>query len=96
MPLQDFVFPNDVAYPIGGKGQQYIVLEIHYDNPQMVEGVIDNSGLRFFYTEEEPPLRAGVLTLGHSSRSSMIIPPHAERFTVNGYCSSSCTQKVSS
>ena len=32
--MQEFVYPQDVAYPIGGEGNpNIIVLEIHYDNP---------------------------------------------------------------
>ena len=31
---QDFVYPQDVAYPIGGaNGQRFLVMELHYDNP---------------------------------------------------------------
>lgn len=91
---QDFVFPSGVAYPLGGKGQQFIVLELHYDNPRMVQGVIDNSGLEFFYVNEEPENRAGLLTLGQSSTSSLIIPPKADNFIVNALCPGKCTQEV--
>jgi len=32
--IKDFVYPNNVAYPIGGPGNaQYVVMEMHYDNP---------------------------------------------------------------
>ena len=32
--MQEFVYPKDVANPIGGEGNpNIIVLEIHYDNP---------------------------------------------------------------
>ena len=28
------MYPKDVAYPIGGRGNpQYMILEMHYDNP---------------------------------------------------------------
>ena len=28
------MYPQDVAYPIGGRGNpQYVILEMHYDNP---------------------------------------------------------------
>ena len=34
--MQDFVYPQDVAYPIGGlSGQRYLVMQVHYDNPMM-------------------------------------------------------------
>ena len=94
--LQDFVFPEDVAYPIGGEnGHKFLVLEIHYDNQQMIEGVVDNSGLEFFYSNEEPLYRAGLLNLGHVSMSSLIIPPGADNYVVNGYCPGTCTDRVS-
>ena len=36
---QDFVYPDNVAFPFGGEGQrQYVVIELHYDNPKMVSG----------------------------------------------------------
>ncbi len=36
--IQEFYYPTGVAYPIGGGGPRYIVMEVHYDNPQMRSG----------------------------------------------------------
>lgn len=37
--MQGFTYPQDVAYPIGGEGTpQYVVLEVHYNNPTEVSG----------------------------------------------------------
>ncbi len=36
--MQEFYYPTGVAYPIGGGGPRYIVMETHYDNPQMRSG----------------------------------------------------------
>lgn len=38
--LQDFVFPEDAAFPIGGadKIHTHFVLEMHYDNPNLIPG----------------------------------------------------------
>lgn len=33
---QDFVYPDNIAYPFGG--EEYIMIELHYDNPQEIEG----------------------------------------------------------
>ena len=30
------MYPDNVAYPFGGEG--YIMIELHYDNPQEIEG----------------------------------------------------------
>ena len=36
---QDFYYPENVAYPVGGPGNsQFVMLEMHYDNPQLVSG----------------------------------------------------------
>lgn len=37
--LQGIVYPEGVAYPVGGVGREhYVLLDIHYDNPNNVEG----------------------------------------------------------
>lgn len=39
--LQDFVYPENVAYPVGGPGNaRFLVMEIHYDNPDMQSGML--------------------------------------------------------
>ena len=38
---QDFVFPKDVAFAIGGPGaREYMMIEIHYNNPSLHQGII--------------------------------------------------------
>ena len=37
--LQGFSYPKGVAYKTGGPGSfQYVLLEIHYDNPNLAQG----------------------------------------------------------
>lgn len=37
--MQEFVYPQEVAYPVGGEGNpNIIVLEMHYDNPNRDSG----------------------------------------------------------
>lgn len=93
--MQDFVFPEGVAFPFGGRGPQYIVLEIHYDNPDLEIGLVDNSGLEVFYGQEEPENRARILTLGQRIASTMVIPPKADNFVVDALCPGECTANVS-
>ena len=34
-----FVYPDNVAFPFGGDGfPEYVVMELHYDNPHMNSG----------------------------------------------------------
>ena len=38
--FQGFVFPNNVAFPFGGQGSpEYLVMELHYDNPDRKRGI---------------------------------------------------------
>ena len=38
--MQDFVYPEDVAFPIGGPlTPEYMVIEMHYDNPNFDAGI---------------------------------------------------------
>ena len=57
-------------------------------------GVIDNSGMRFYYTSTRREHDAGLLSLGNSVSTSMIIPPSATNYTGAGLCTSKCTKKV--
>ena len=46
--LQDFIYPENVAYPIGGPGSaRFLVMEMHYDNPDMRSGMLDFYDLLF-------------------------------------------------
>ena len=127
---QDFYYPENVAYPVGGPGNsQFVMLEMHYDNPQLVSGddnvalqmiiacnsyhdyctaailthpfhsaypgVVDSSGMEFSYTNTPSQHRAGLVSIGHTVRKNMVIPPNAENYTISSICTGSCTQAVS-
>lgn len=59
-------------------------------------GVVDNSGMRFYYTTEQPAQEAGALSLGHDVVGSMIVPPGATNFTITGVCPADCTKVLQS
>lgn len=89
---EDFVYPENVAFPIGGPGNQFgIVLEMHYDNPGLTSGVLDSSGIEFFYTSTPRQDDAGILFLGHTVVYTMVIPPNAADYSILGVCSPTCT-----
>jgi len=91
---QEFVFPKDVAYPIGGRGNRAIViLETHFDNPKETVGVLDSSGLKFTYTSNPPIHRASVLSVGFSSNYFLVVPPNRDNFDINAICADVCTNK---
>ena len=48
---QDFYYPENVAYPVGGPGDpEFVVLEMHYDNPQLVSGMTPCNAIEFVIT----------------------------------------------
>lgn len=60
-----FAMPPEAGAPLGAPdGFQSFMMEIHYDNPEELGGVVDNSGIRFYYTSQPREHKAGVLMLG--------------------------------
>jgi hypothetical protein len=58
-------------------------------------GIVDSSGIEFFYTSTRRQHNAAILIVGHHITPSMMIPPRAEEFIVAAECSSQCTSMVS-
>ena len=69
---------------------------MHYNNPKIMSGRIDSSGIRFYYTTELRRYDAGCLELGLEYTPKMAIPPSMEAFQLSGHCTVSCTEIVSS
>ena len=57
--------------------------------------VVDNSGLRLYYTDNLRQYDSGIMVTGTTLWfPPMSIPPKADSFQVDAYCSSDCTNKV--
>ena len=95
--LQDFVYPEGVALPLGGPqfASEHILIEVHYNNEKLVSGIVDSSGLEFFYTTKEPEHRAGVLFMGVAVSPVLLVPPDQDQFVVSAECSFDCLDRVS-
>ncbi|XP_019640548.1 PREDICTED: dopamine beta-hydroxylase-like [Branchiostoma belcheri] len=94
MGAQAFAYPEEAGIPLGGPGSSTIaMIEIHYNNPQRRNDIVDSSGVRFHYT---PTLRrhdAGIMELGLRYLPSMAIPPRQDGYVITGYCPAQCTTK---
>ncbi|XP_033098160.1 DBH-like monooxygenase protein 2, partial [Anneissia japonica] len=89
------IFPDNVGYNFGGPDSpRYMQLQVHYDNPQLQEGVRDASGVRLYYTPELRPFEAGMLEVGIPTFLHWYIPPGVTEFNTYGYCSNTCTEKM--
>ncbi|XP_037780094.1 DBH-like monooxygenase protein 1 isoform X2 [Penaeus monodon] len=90
------ILPNHVGFPLLEEhgGATYFMMEMHYDNPNFRQGIVDNSGVRIFLTENLRENDAGFLILGHVVESTHIIPPERKWKSVS-HCDGGCiTQSI--
>ncbi|CTQ87076.1 Tyramine beta-hydroxylase [Caenorhabditis elegans] len=88
-------YPKEAGLPIGGKGKNaYVMVEIHYNNPELHKGVIDSSGFQFFVTGQLRKYDAGIMELGLIYSDANSVPPNQKAWAMNGYCPSQCTKNL--
>jgi len=58
------VLPPNVGTPLGVNGFKSFRLQIHYDNPERKDNIIDNSGVRLYYTSKKREFDLGVFQTG--------------------------------
>lgn len=76
MGADAFVYPEEAGLSIGGQEfNPYVMLEVHYNNPELQKGNIDSSGIRFILTKSFRKYDAGVIELGLEYTDKMGIPP---------------------
>jgi Copper type II ascorbate-dependent monooxygenase, N-terminal domain/DOMON domain/Copper type II ascorbate-dependent monooxygenase, C-terminal domain len=61
---EPLTFPQEVGSPLGKDGFLSFQLEIHYNNPDLDQGMVDSSGLRLLWTTQKRTHDGGVLILG--------------------------------
>lgn len=89
----DEVLPIGVGAPRSSsylKGR-YVMLEMHYDNPQRRPGIIDSSGVEIFLTSKERENDAGFFYLTAADEWNIAVPPKQSEFTVVTECPSAAT-----
>nr|CAD7196176.1 unnamed protein product [Timema douglasi] len=92
MGAPPFVYPEEAGLPIGGPDfNSYVMLEIHYNNPEKRSDWVDSTGVRLYISPTLRKYDGGVIELGLEYTDKMAIPPHQPQFTLTGYCISECT-----
>eukprot|EP00029_Vermamoeba_vermiformis_P009269 TRINITY_DN456_c0_g2_i1.p1 TRINITY_DN456_c0_g2~~TRINITY_DN456_c0_g2_i1.p1 ORF type:complete len:582 (+),score=68.64 TRINITY_DN456_c0_g2_i1:28-1746(+) len=71
---------------------KYLVLDMHYNNPDLVSGVIDASGIEMVATTDLRTYDASTLTLGDPAVLLPNIPARDPAFHVEITCPSECTE----
>lgn len=57
--------PENLGSPLFGEdGFQAFEIEVHYNNPQQLQGIIDSSGVRVFWTSQPREEQIGILSVG--------------------------------
>jgi dopamine beta-monooxygenase len=93
MGAEPLVYPPEAGLPIGGKNfSRFVMLEIHYNNPELRSDFIDSSGIQFYYTKDLRKYDIGVIEIGLEYTDKNSIPPKQAAFDLSGYCVSECTR----
>jgi len=88
-----FIFPETIGYPIGGQNNtRYAIMEVHYDNPDQLATLSDNSGIRYTVTPTMRPKEAGIYAQGYVVDPSYTIPPGQSDAVITAVCPAKCTQ----
>ncbi|KAJ3092469.1 hypothetical protein HK102_006880, partial [Quaeritorhiza haematococci] len=85
-------YPPDFGKGIGGTGNRFFLMEIHYNNPTLQPNQVDN-GTTVTLTVT-PTLRkheTGVITLGIDHKT-IVIPERQQQYTLINDCPSECTK----
>ncbi|NWW45498.1 MOXD1 protein, partial [Pedionomus torquatus] len=92
---EGFTYPPHVGLSIGTAADpQFVLMEVHYDNPSYTEGLIDNSGLRLIYTPVIRKYDAGVIEAGLWVSLFHNIPPDMPEFVSEGHCTLECLEEA--
>ncbi|CAG0895154.1 unnamed protein product [Darwinula stevensoni] len=88
-------FPKQAGYPLrpASEGPTYYRMQMHYDNPQLVDGIRDGSGLTVYYTSRLRAYDMGTIVFGHEVIYTQLVPHGLSHFMTVGHCSAECTKK---
>jgi hypothetical protein len=85
-------YSDNLGSPFGGvNGFQSFRLETHYNNPDRVPGVLDSSGVRFYYTTQPREFDIGVMQLGDPMVKLQGVSVESGLSSHAFKCPSSCT-----
>ncbi|XP_066461665.1 DBH-like monooxygenase protein 1 isoform X1 [Eleutherodactylus coqui] len=92
---EGFTYPPHAGLSIGtSTDPTYVLMEVHYDNPLQQEGLIDNSGIKLYYTPQTRKYDAGVLEAGIWVSLYHMIPPGMPAFSSEGHCTMECLKEA--
>lgn len=82
--------PDEAGFLAGAEpAELHYTLQIHYENPGDLEGLVDRSGVNVYSTTELRPQHASIAALGDVE--SLVIPPGQPDWPSAHYCGSKTT-----
>jgi dopamine beta-monooxygenase len=91
-----FSMPDGVGFTLGTEndGLQGFRITMHYHNPQLVDGVVDNGGLRMYYSYTPVVHEMGIMYLGDSLQKLRGTPLGNGLSEFSFDCSAQCSEAV--
>ena len=84
-------FDDEYGVRIGQSGFKTIVIEMHWNNPQELQGETDSSGVRFYYS---PQLRQYDSETLYFAQAWLELPPGQTRVTQSARCPAECIEHI--
>ena len=91
---EPFFYDKQYGIPIGIDYSEYLLLEVHYDNPNFITGLIDNSGIRLYYTDTLRDIDVGGIWLGTYWSPQQFLLPYKDNIQYTSICSNKCINNV--
>ncbi|CAG9997271.1 unnamed protein product [Clonostachys byssicola] len=83
-------FEPGYGKPFGEDYYEYVMLETHYNNPDLIDGQKDAASFSFIYTDQPVKTEVGSLTLGDVG-NRFTLEPGKELVAVSRVCTPECT-----
>lgn len=91
---EPMIMPEEAGLPLGGSEDPYFLLQMHYDNPALHDGIVDSSGMRLYFVPTLRKYDAMTLMVGAKISRSVIIPPRQKYFTIASHGHPECLGSV--
>lgn len=88
------ILPDQAGIDWGRGNSKIVMMQIHYNNPQR-ESMVDSSGLKILYTNNQNIKPSGIMFI-MKKNNQIKLPPGRKNITINETCPESCLQKMPS
>jgi hypothetical protein len=85
-------FEDGYGKPFGEGLYEYVMLETHYNNPELLEGETWSASYEFIWTDQEVETEVGTLTLGDLQVDGWFLEPGQPIVRHSTVCTPECTE----